>query len=55
MRDFEIELRKDEVAVEEEVEVEGARAVGEGGGAVAAEVALDGEERVEEDARGEIG
>ena len=55
MRDFEVELREDEVAVEEEIEVEGARAVGEGDGAVAAEVALDGKERVEKNARGEIG
>jgi len=55
MRDFEVEFREDEVAVEEEIEVEGARAVGRGGGVVAAEVALDGQERVEDDARSEIG
>jgi len=55
MREFEVELREDEVAVEEEIEVEGARAVGEAGGAVAAEEALDGKQGVEEDARGEIG
>ena len=55
MREFEVELREDEVSVEEEVEVEGARAVGEAGGAVAAEEALDGKQGVEEDARGEIG
>ncbi len=55
MRDFEGGLADDEVAVEEDVEVEGAGTVGEGGGAVAAEVALDGEEGVEEWARGERG
>jgi len=52
---LEVELREDEVAVEDEIEVEGAGAVGEAGGAVAAEVALDGKEGVEKDARGEIG
>jgi hypothetical protein len=55
MRDFEVEFREDEVAVEEEIEVEGARTIREGGGAAAAEVALDRKERVKEDARGEIG
>lgn len=55
MRDFEVELREDEVVVEEEIEVEGAGAVGDGAGAIAAEVALDGKERVEKDARGESG
>ena len=55
MRDFEIELRKDEVVVEEEIKVEGAGAVGEGGGAVTAEAALDGEKSVKERARCEIG
>jgi hypothetical protein len=55
MRDFEAGFREDEVGVEEEVEVEGAGAVGEGGGAVAAEEALDGKEGLEKDARGEIG
>ncbi len=55
MRDFEVELREDEVGVEEEIEVEGAGAIGKGGGSVAAEVALDGEEGFEEDARRKIG
>ena len=55
MRELEVELREDEVAAEDEIEVEGAGAVGEAGGAVAAEVALDGKEGVEKDARGEIG
>jgi hypothetical protein len=55
MREFEVELREDEISVEEEIKVESTGAVGEGGGAVAAEVALDGKERVEEDARREIG
>ena len=55
VRDFEVELRKDEVVVEEEIKVEGAGAVGEGGGAVTAEAALDGEKSVKERARCEIG
>src|ERR1039457_859225 len=54
MRDFEAEFRKDEIAAEEEVEVDGAGAVGKAGGAVATEEALDGKERIEKDARGEI-
>ena len=54
MRDFQAGLGEDEIAVEENVEVEGAGAVRDGGGAVAAEVALDGEEGVEEIARGEM-
>jgi hypothetical protein len=53
VRDFEAGLGDDEIAIEENVEVEGAGAVGNGGGAVAAEVALDGEERGEEIARKE--
>ena len=44
---------EEEVVVEEDVEVEGTRAVGDGCGAVAAEIALDGEEGVEEIAWGE--
>ena len=55
VRDFEAGLREDEIAVEKDVKVEGAGTVGEGGGAVAAEEALDGKERFEEDARGERG
>jgi hypothetical protein len=55
VRDFEPGLRKEKIAVEKDVKVEGAGTVGEGGGAVAAEEALDGEKCVEEGARGEIG
>lgn len=46
---------KDEVSVEQDVEIEGARAIEYAGRAVAAEFALDEEERVEERGRGEIG
>ena len=55
MRDFEAGLGEDEIAVEEDVEVEGAGTVGNGAGAVASERALDGEKRVKEPARREIG
>jgi len=55
VRDFEVELRKDEVVVEEEIKIEGAGTVGDGGGAIAAKEALKGKERFEEDARGQIG
>lgn len=55
MRDFKAGLAEDEIAIEEDVEIESARAVGECGSAVAAEVALDGEEGIEEIARGERG
>ena len=46
--DLETGLGDDEIAVEKDVEVEGARAIGNGGGAIAAEFALDGEEGGEE-------
>lgn len=55
VRDFEAGLQEGEIAVEKNVEVEGAGSVGDGGGAVAAEVTLDGEQGVEQGARGEIG
>lgn len=55
MRDFEAGLVQDEIAIEEDVEVESARAVGPGGGAVAAKEALDGKKCVEKGTRGEIG
>jgi hypothetical protein len=55
MRDFEAGLRNDEIAIEEDVEVEGSRAVGECGGAIAAEDALDREKSVEKWARCETG
>jgi hypothetical protein len=53
MRNFKAWLRKDEIAVKENVEVEGARAVGDGGGAIATEEALDEKEGGEEGARSE--
>jgi hypothetical protein len=55
VRDFEAGLCKHETAREKDVEIEGAGAVGDGGGAVAAEEALDGEKRVKERARRKIG
>lgn len=42
MRNFEGRLGEDQIAIEEDVEIERTRAVGDGGGAVAAEDALDG-------------
>jgi hypothetical protein len=50
---FEAGLAEDEVVVEENVEIEGARTVRDGGGAVAAKLVLNDEESVEEIARGE--
>ncbi len=55
MRDFKAGLGESEIAVEEDIEVEGARTVGRGARAIAAEAALNGEERVKEWARREIG
>jgi len=43
------------IAVKQEIEVEGTGAVGDGGGAVAAEFALDLEQPVEKFARGQVG
>ncbi len=43
MRDFKAGLAEDEIVVEENVEIEGARAVRNTGGAVAAEFTLDEE------------
>jgi len=43
MRDFKSGFAKDEIVVEENVEIEGARAIGNTGGAVAAEFAFDEE------------
>ena len=51
MGDFEIGRGEDEIAVEQDVQVEGARAVGEAGGAVTAEVALDGQQLGEQPLR----
>ena len=55
MRDFETGLGEDEIAVEEDVEVEGARTIGDGARAIAAEEALDEEKIVKQLARREIG
>lgn len=54
VRDFQAGLADDQIAVEENVEVEGTGAVGDLSGAVAAKVALDREESGEEIARGKI-
>ena len=50
---FEIRFADAEIVVEENVEVEGAGAVGEAGGAVAAELLFDGQQGVEQLARSE--
>ena len=55
MRDFETGQAEDEIAVEENVEVEGARAVAHAGGAVAAELALDEENGAQQFERRESG
>lgn len=47
VRDFEAGIGKDEIVVEEKVEVEGARAIEGSAGAIAAEEAFDGEKSVE--------
>ena len=55
VRDDETGAADDEIAVEQDVEVEGARAVGEAVGAVAAEVLFDEEQGAEQFEWGEIG
>ncbi len=55
MGNFEIELPEDEIAVEKNVEIERAGAVGNGSRAVAAEFTLDCEQGVEKLTRGEVG
>jgi hypothetical protein len=55
VRDFEIRLAEDKVAVEEDVEVEGAGAVGGAGHSVTAEFELDGKKFAEQPAGSEIG
>jgi hypothetical protein len=55
MRNFKAGLGEDEVAIEEDVEVEGAGAVGNGGGAVTTEETLDEKEGGEKGARSERG
>jgi hypothetical protein len=54
MRNFKARFREDEIAVKENVEVEGAGAVGDGGGAIATEEALDEKECSQESARREL-
>lgn len=53
--DFQGGFAEDQVAIEEDVEVESARAVGKAGDAVAAEFALEGKKSAEELKRAEIG
>ena len=55
MRKREIELGQDQIAHQDQVEIEGAWAVGSGACAIAAEVVLDGEEELEELMRRESG
>ncbi len=55
MRNFKVGFRKDEIAVKENVEIEGAGAVGDGGGAIATEGTFNKKEGGEEDARSERG
>lgn len=54
MGNFEVGFGDDLIAVEQDVEVECARAVWKTGRAIAAEFALDGEQAVEQGAGGEI-
>jgi hypothetical protein len=55
MGNFKAGLREDEIAVEENVEVEGAGTVGDGGGAIPAEDTFDEKEGCEEGSRSERG
>jgi hypothetical protein len=55
MRNLEARLREDEIAVEENVEVEGAGAVGDSGGAITTEETFNKKEGGEEGARSERG
>jgi len=55
VRDFEAGDAEDKVVVEEDVEIERARAVGVGGAAVAAEFKFDGEEGAEQSERAKSG
>lgn len=55
MRNFKAGLRKEEIAVEENVEIEGAGTVGDSDGAIATEEPLDEKEGGEEGARSERG
>ncbi len=53
--DIEAGLANDQVSIEDDVEIERARAIGRAGDAVAAEFALEGEKRAEKLEGGEIG
>jgi len=55
MRNLKAGLREDEIAVEENVEVEGAGTVWDGGGAITTEETLDEKEGGEEGSRSECG
>ncbi len=55
MRDYEAGFGQDEIAIEEDIEVEGARTVEDGARAITAEQALDREKSFKEGARREIG
>lgn len=52
---FQIRFADAEIAVEENIEIEGARTVGETRGAVAAKLLFDGQQGVEQRARSELG
>jgi hypothetical protein len=53
MRNFKAGFGMDEIAIKENVEVEGARAIGDGYGAITTKKALDEKESGEESARSE--
>lgn len=55
MRDFEVQLADEPIAIKKDIEIEGARAVGNGVSTVAAEFALEREEGAEQVAWGEVG
>jgi len=55
MRDVEIFLRKDEIAVEQQIEIEHAGPLGRGAGAVAAEANLKREEHAQQKFRRQSG
>ena len=54
VRNLEVRLVNDLVPVDEDIEIEGAGAVGDGCGAVAAEFALDPEQMIEKLARRQV-
>jgi hypothetical protein len=55
MRNFKAGLRKDDIAIEENVEVKGAGTVGDGDGAITTEESLNEKEGGEEGSRSERG